>query len=466
MTTVSTVAAPPAPIAVRPPGTLAHDGLEPQLGFLDATMINVGTTVGSSIFIVPSAIAAAFSGSVPVLLVWVVGGLVSLCGALCVAELGAAMPRAGGQYVYLQRAFGPLFGYLYGWGAAVIINPASIAFVAVGFATYLGFFVPMGPGGIKGVAVAAVLGLTALNYFGLKTGTVTQNVLTLIKIGAVGALVLAGLLLPGGSAANLEPLWTRESIGALITPFGVAMVAALGAYDGWIEITYVGSEMRDPGRDMPRSIVASTLIVMLLYVGVSLAVLWILGREGTAASPLVASDAMRVVLGPIGATLITVAILVSTIGCAHGIVFTAPRIPFAMAREGRFFPWAARLHPGFRTPNTALVVQGIWTALLALSGSYLQLLTYMVFVSFLFYALSSAAVIALRRREPELPRPYRTWGYPLTPVVFILFAAYLIGNTILASPRDAAVGLGLLALGLPVYWYCRRYRSAAAEPLA
>jgi APA family basic amino acid/polyamine antiporter len=446
------------------PAGVEPDGLRPQLGLLDATMINVGTMVGSSIFIVPAAIAGTFTGSLPTIAVWVVGGLVSLCGALCVAELGAAMPRAGGQYVYLQRAFGPLWGYLYGWGASVIINPASIAFIAVGFATYLGFFVPLGPGAIKLVAVASILLLTILNSFGLRTGAVTQNVFTLLKIAAVAALVLAGLLLPGGRAANLEPLWPLESAGSLIGPFGVAMVAVLGAYDGWIEITYVGSEMKSPGRDMPRSIVLSTLIVTLLYVGMSSAVLWVLGREGTAGSSLVAADAMRIVLGPIGATLIVIAILVSTTGCNHGIVFTAPRIPYAMARQGRFFPWAARLNPRYRTPNTALGAQGIWASLLALSGSYIQLLTYMVFVSFLFYALSAAAVIVLRRREPDMARPYRTWGYPVTPVIFILFAMYLVGNTIVESPRDAAVGTGLLLLGLPFYWYfLRQYRPVAPD---
>jgi basic amino acid/polyamine antiporter, APA family len=458
----SVVAEPGIPNSATMTSGAEPDGLRPQLGLLDATMINVGTMVGSSIFIVPSAIAAAFTGSLPTIAVWVVGGLVSLCGALAVAELGAAMPRAGGQYVYLQRAFGPLFGYLYGWGAAVIINPASIAFIAVGFATYLGFFVPLDALGVKLAAAGSILFLTVLNLFGLRTGALTQNFFTLLKIGAVAALVLAGLLLPGGSAANLEPLWPRESAGSLIGPFGVAMVAALGAYDGWIEITYVGSEMKSPGRDMPRSIILSTLIVTLLYVGTSLAVLWVLGREGTAGSSLVAADAMRIVLGPIGATLIVIAILVSTTGCNHGIVFTAPRIPYAMAREGKFFSWAARLNPRFRTPNTALVVQGVWASLLAVSGSYIQLLTYMVFVSFLFYALSSAAVLVLRRREPEMARPYRAWGYPVTPVIFILFAMYLVGNTIVESPRDAAVGTGLLLLGLPFYWYfLRTYRPVA-----
>jgi len=435
------------------------DGLRRQLGLLDATMINVGTIIGSSIFIVPASIAVLFSGSFPTVLVWIAGGLVSLCGALCVAELGAAMPKAGGQYVYLQRAFGPLWGYLYGWGAAVVINPASIAFVSVGFATYLGFFIPLSALAAKLVAVGIILLLTALNCFGLRVGALTQDVVTTLKIAAVAALVLLCLALPGGSAANFHPIWPRESATALIGPFGLAMILALGAYDGWIEITYVGSELKRPGRDMPLSIVLSTLIVSLLYIGVSVAVLYVLGQAATGGSSMVAADAMRVVLGPIGGGLLTVAVLLSTAGCDNGMIFTSARIPYAMARRGDFFAWAAKLDARHSTPNTALIVQGGWAALLAWSGTYNQLVTYMVFVSFLFYALSAAAVIVLRRREPALERPYRAWGYPVTPVVFILFSGYLIVNTIREAPGDAAIGAGLLLAGLPVYWYCRKRRE-------
>lgn len=442
------------------------DGLRRELGLLDATMINVGTIIGSSIFLVPASIAAAFSGSFPTILVWVAGALVSLCGALCVAELGAAMPKAGGQYVYLQRAFGPLWGYLYGWGAAVVINPASIAFVSVGFATYLGFFVPLSALAVKLVAVAAILLLTLFNCLGLRTGAVTQDIITVIKIAAVVGLVVLCLVLPGGSSANIQPFWPRESLPSLIGPFGIAMLLVLGAYDGWIEITYVGSELKRPGRDMPLSILLSTLLVGLLYIGVSVAVLYVLGQQATAASATVAADAMKVVLGPMGGALITVAVLLSTLGCSHGMIFTAPRIPYSMALGGDFFAWAGRLHPRRATPNTAMIVQGFWAALLALSGTYNQLITYMVFVSFLFYALSSAAVLVLRRREPGLERPYRAWGYPVTPVVFILFSGYLIANTVREAPLDAAIGAALLLAGLPVYWYCRWRYGPSRQPAA
>ena len=437
-------------------GTRGEDGLRQELGLLDATMINVGTIIASSIFIVPSAIAAAFTASFPTILVWIVGAVISLCGALCIAELGAAMPKAGGQFVYLQRAFGPVWGYLYGWGSSVVINPASIAAIAVGFATYFGFFVPLSGAGIKAVAIGSIMLLTVINCFGLKVGAITQNVVTLVKIAAVVALMALCLILPGGNVANFQPFWPLEPASSLVGAFGVAMVAVLWGYDGWIEITYVGSEMKNPARDMPRSILLSTLLVSVLYVGVSIAILYVLGRGNAASSQLVAADAMKVVLGVGGATFITLAVLLSTLGSNHGIVFTAARIPYAMAREGQFFRWAARLHPRYATPNTSLIVQGFWSSFLVLLGGYNFLISCMVFVSFLFYSLSCIAVMVLRKKEPGMPRPYRAWGYPVTPVVFVLFSAYLIVNSIRELPRASLYGAGFLALGLPFYWYFRR----------
>ncbi len=429
------------------------DGLRAELGLLDATMINVGTMLASAIYLVPAGIAAYFSGVFPTILVWVAGAIVSLCGALSVAELGAAMPEAGGQFVYLKRTYGRVWGYLYGWGSSVIINPASVAAIAVGFATYLAYFFPsLGPVGIKIVAVLSIVGLTILNCFGLKLGAVTQDILTLVKIAAAAALILLCFLLPGGSAANWQPFWPQESFTHLIAPFGVAMVAVLYAYDGWIEITYVGSEMKHPARDMPLSIIISTVLVSVLYIGVAAAVTYVLGHAGVAKSERVAADATMVVLGGVGAALIAGSIVVSTLGANNGIVFTAARIPYAMARDGQFFRWAALISPKYDVPVTSLLVQGVWCSILVLWGTYIELATYVVFVGFLFYAMSALAVIVLRRREPDLPRPYRTWGYPVTPIVFILFAVYLVINTIREQPLDSARGAGLLGLGLVFYY--------------
>jgi len=436
--------------------------LKRQLGLLDSTMINVGTIIASAIFIVPSTIASQLHASAPAVLVWVVGGAVSLLGALAVAELGAAMPKAGGLYAYLSEAYGPVWGYLYGWTAGVVINPASIAAIAVGFATYVGFFLPLGTAGIKSVAILSIVALTVLNCLGVKPGTVTQNVLTLIKIGLVAALIVIGFVLPGGSAANFEPLWPAASLGSLITPFGIAMVAVLWAYDGWIEITYVGGEVKDPGRNLPRSIVLATLIAVALYCLVTASFSYVLSPSRLAASPLVASDAAQVTLGRAGAGLVAVAIMISTLGSNNGIVLTAARIPYAMARDGLLPRALARVDPRFVTPVTSLVVQGViaialtWISIEpSWKDTYGRLFTYVVLGEFIFYALSAGAVIVLRRRAPEMPRPYRTWGYPVTPLVFVLFSVWLIWNTAREQLLDFAVGMALMLVGLPWYWWRR-----------
>jgi len=436
-------------------------GLRRQLGLLDAVMINVGTIIASAIFFVPSDIARAIPGAGPAVLVWVVGGAVSLLGALCVAELGAAMPEAGGQFAYLREAYGPLWAYLYGWGAGIVINPASIAAISVVCATYLGYFIPLSAGAIPWVAAATTVVLTVLNCLGVRPGTLTQNILTSLKIGLVLLLIVAGLALPGGSSANLHPVWPAGSPLGLVPAVGVAMVSVLWAYDGWIEITYVGSEVKDPGRTMPRAIVLSTLIGMALYVAVTVAYQYVLPAAKIAASPLVASDAAQVTLGRAGAGLVAAAIVISTLGANNGIILTAARIPYAMAEKGQLFRFLGAVHPRFATPVASLVTQGAITVALTLSGKYQALYTYVVFVGWIFYALSCAAVMRLRAKRPDLERPYRAWGYPFTPIVFIAFALWLVVNTIAQSPRDAAIGAVLVLIGLPFFYYFRgRERSA------
>jgi APA family basic amino acid/polyamine antiporter len=433
--------------------------LKRELGLFDATMINVGTMIASAIFIVPATIAAAIPGSGLMTLVWVVGGIVSLLGALSVAELAASYPEAGGQYAYLREAYGPVWGYLYGWTNVAIINTASIAAIAVGFARYLGLFAPLSETAIRALAILSIAALTALNCRGVRLGATTQNVLTTLKIGALAALIASAFVLPGGSATNFQPLWPAGSPGDWIRPIGVAMIGVLWAYDGWIETTYVGSEIKDPGRNLPRSIILSTVIVIIMYVLASTAYSYVLSPARMAGSALVASDAARVTMGAAGAGFVAAAILVSTLGANNGIVFTAARIPYAMARGGLFFRSQANVHPRFGTPVVALVTQGVIASIFALLGTYDQLITCIVFAGFVFYALSAAAVIRLRAVAPELPRPYRTWGYPVTPVVFIVFAVWLVGNTILETPRESAIGAGLILLGLPGYWYWRKKGS-------
>src|SRR5437667_2896126 len=439
-----------------PPTSPVASDLKRELGLFDAVMINAGTMIASAIFIVPATVAAVVQGTAVMTLVWVIGGIVSLLGALSVAELAAAYPEAGGQYAYLREAYGTVWPFLYGWSNVSAINTASITAIAVGFAKYIGFFTPLSESGIRIIAIVSIIGLTLLNCRGVRLGATTQNVLTTVKIGALIALIVTSFVIPGGSASHFQPLWPSQSVGHWIGAFGVAMVGVLWAYDGWIETTYVGSEIVNPGRNLPRSIILSTLIVIALYVLVSVAYAYVLSPDGMAASQLVASDVAKVTMGGIGATFVVVAILISTLGANNGIILTAARIPYAMARGGMFFRSQGSVHPQYATPAVALVTQGVIASVLTAFGTYDQLFTYVVFAQFVFYALSASAVIRLRYKAPLLARPYRTWGYPVTPIVFIAFAIWLVYNTIVETPKDSAIGAGIILLGLPGYHYWRR----------
>lgn len=425
--------------------------LRRDLTLFDATMINVGSMIGSGIFLVPAAVALYLQSTSLVILVWVVGGVVSLFGALAIAELGALMPRAGGQYVYLRQAYGPLWGFLYGWSAFAVIMGASIAALAVAFATYLGYFFPMDPSQIKAVAIACIMLLTMINCFGVKYGALVQNGFTLLKMGALGLLVVLSFVLSGGAASNFEPVFPEKIPLSLASSFGLAMIAVLWSYDGWIEITFVAGEVRDPERTIHRSLIISTLLVIVFYVLVNLAYIYVLSLERISQSALVAADAATVVLGPAGAGFVAAAVVVSTFGANNGFIFTGARIYYAMAKEGLFFRSFERIHPEFKAPIHSLIGQGIWSALLVLSGTYQELITYVVFVSWIFFAMSCGAVIILRKRSPELPRPYKTWGYPYTPAVFIFFALALVANTIYENPVASAIGVALVGLGFPAF---------------
>jgi APA family basic amino acid/polyamine antiporter len=450
--------------------------LKRELTLFDAIMLNAGTTIASAIFLVPATVAAEVHGSLLITAVWVIGGLVSLLGALSVAELAAMYPEAGGQYAYLREAYGKLPAFLYGWANFSVINTASIAAIAVGFARYIAFFTPLSETAIRVVAILSIVALTLLNCRGVRLGATTQNVFTVLKIGALFVIILTAFILPGGSASNLQPLAPTTGFSQWIAPFGVAMVAVLWAYDGWIESTYVGSEVLNPGRNLPRSIILATLMVIAVYTLTSIAYMYVLSPSAMAGSEHVASDAAKVTMGSLGATFVVVAILISTLGANNGIILSAARIPYAMARQGTFFKSQGVLHTRFGTPVVALLTQGLVASALTLVPQcisipgvvsicsprplYDQLATYVVFAQFVFYALSAGAVIRLRRRAPDTPRPYRTWGYPFTPIVFIIFAVWLVANTIVATPKDSAIGAGLILLGLPGFYYWRRAGGA------
>ncbi|MBI3666561.1 MAG: amino acid permease [Acidobacteria bacterium] len=449
----------PARIELSDPSAGSGPGLARELGLLDATMISVGTIIGSGIFIVPASIALYLQFSSLALGVWVVGGLVTLLGALSIAELGAAMPAPGGQFVYLRKAYGPFWGFLYGWTTFTVINTASIATVAVAFATYVGYFVPLGVAGIRVVAIGSIAALTAINCLGVRHGATTQNLLTFLKIGSIFALIGASFLLRGGSFSNFSPVLPTLPVTGLAGPLALAMVAALWAYDGWIEVTYVAGEVKEPQRNIPLSLLYSTVLAALRYLLINFSYIYVLSLGKMSRSELVASDTATVLLGRYGATLVSLAVLVSTLGANNGFILTGARIYYAMAREGLFFDWVSRVHPRFRTPVPSLVVQGVWSALLTLTGTFSQLFTYVIFAGWIFYAMSCGAVLILRRRAAEMPRPYHTWGYPAAPVVFILFAVWLVVSTVIHDPRDAGIGAGIMLTGLPAYYYWSRKKK-------
>jgi len=427
--------------------------LKRVLSLLDATMINAGGIIGSGIFMVPATVAM-FTGSASLFfMVWIAGGIVSLFGALSVAELGAAMPRAGGQYVYLSEAYGPVWGYLYGWSAVAVINTASIAAVGVAFSEYLRFFFPITDVSIKGIAVATIVLLTIINILDVKSGARFQNVFTISKLGAIFGIIILGLVMEGGSNQNLSPFFSDQSFTELVGPLGLAMVSVLWTFDGWIFITYVAGEVKNPGRNIPLSLIFCMLIVVTIYLLLNYVLIYTLGFTGMNGSDLVVSDAASVFLGNKGAAIVTLIILISLIGANNGFVLTSARINYAMAKDKLFFYQASQIHPRFKSPSNALIIQCVWASLLTFTGTFNQLITYIIFASWIFYGMSAGAVIILRNKKPDMERPYKTPVYPWIPIIFILFAIFLTINTIMEAPRDAAIGAGIILAGLPMYYY-------------
>ena len=430
--------------------------LKRVLSLLDATMINTGGIIGSGIFMVPATVAMLTGSSSLFFMVWIAGGIVSLFGALSVAELGAAMPRAGGQYVYLSEAYGPVWGYLYGWSAVAVINTASIAAVGVAFSEYLRFFFPISDISIKGIAVATIVLLTIINILDVKSGARFQNLFTISKLGAIFGIIILGLVMEGGSNQNLIPFFSNQSFTELVGPLGLAMVSVLWTFDGWIFITYVAGEVKNPGRNIPLSLIFCMLIVVSIYLLLNYVLIYTLGFTGMNGSDLVVSDAASVFLGNKGAAIVTLIILISLIGANNGFVLTSARINYAMAKDKLFFHQASQIHPRFKSPANALIIQCVWACLLTFTGTFNQLITYIIFASWIFYGMSAGAVIILRNKKPDMERPYKTPVYPWIPIIFILFAIFLTINTIMEAPRDAAIGAGIILAGLPMYYYWKK----------
>ncbi|MFN0104012.1 MAG: APC family permease [Bryobacteraceae bacterium] len=447
--------------------------LKRDLGVWGAASIVVGTVIGSGIFLVPKSMVQNVGSAEMVIFVFVFGGLLSLAGALTYAELSAAMPEAGGEYVYLREAYGPFFAFLYGWTQMWVAKSGSIATLATAFFTYMANFFPALEGVITelhlpllGVLTVktgqifamVVIGLLGwLNYFGVKIGGNVQVGVTVVKVGLIALLIVVGLTFSGGNTANFT-----SSIPAPggIAGFFAALVAALWAYDGWNNVSMVSSEVKKPQKNLPLALVFGTLAVMAIYILANLAYFYVLSAAEVAASDRVAAEMMRRVWGAGGANAVSVAAMISIFAALNGSILTGSRVPYAMARDGLFFRSIGEVHPKYFTPANSIIALSAWSMVLILSGGYDQLFTYVIFASWILYGMATASVLVLRRKRPDMPRPYRAVGYPVVPIVFVLVAVALILSTLQKSPRESLLGLGIMATGIPFYLYWKRKLTA------
>jgi APA family basic amino acid/polyamine antiporter len=450
--------------------------LKRELGIWAAMAIVIGTVIGSGLFRVPQTMVQSVGTGGFVMLVFVVGGLLSLAGALSYAELAAAMPGAGGEYVYLTEAYGPVWGFLYGWTQMWVAKSGSIATLATAFFEYMATFrpdlekvfytipLPIGEHGAplplkygQILAMFLILFLGLINYFGVKAGGDVQVVMTAIKVGAIALVIVAGLLYrnAGTAAAHAQtPLVPLTAAG-----FFAALVAALWAYDGWNNVSMVASEVKHPQRYLPLALIGGTLVVMVLYLLANAAYFHVLSAAEVGANKRVAAAMMQRVFGGWGASAVSVAVMISIFAALNGSILSGSRVPYALARDGIFFRSFATVHPRFATPSVSILGLSLWAAVLVFSGRYDQLYNYVIFASWLLYGMTTAAVLVLRRTRPDLQRPYRSLGYPVVPLLFVGAAILLEVFTLKNSPRESVAGIVLILLGLPFYFYWKRRKS-------
>jgi basic amino acid/polyamine antiporter, APA family len=431
--------------------------LEPRLGIWSTAAILIGVTIGSGIFRVPAVVAAETGALGAAFLLWVVGGLVALFGALTIAELAAMYPRAGGIYVFLKEAYGPEVAFLFGWTRLLVIQPAVIGAIALICAAYVNAFVPLTPGQVRLLAACIIVVLAAANYRSMAWGAWVQNVSTVAKVVALLVLAAAIFLLgdPAGGAFAGETRLSPATWGG----FGMALLAVMWTYDGWIDATYVAEEVRDPGRTLPRALAGGVLVVIGIYLVVNAAYLLALSMDEMAASELVAADAAMAVFGPVGASLVAGLVILSTFGALNGVTMTGPRVFFAMARDGLFFRPVAAVHPAFGTPHVAIGLAAGLGILYVSVRTFEQLAEAFVLGIWPFYVLCVLAVFLLRRRRPGAPRPYRAWGYPVVPVLFLLASLAMLGNALVRQPLSTLLGFAIILSGVPVYRLWTRLRA-------
>ena len=448
----------------------AEPQLARDLGVTHATAVVVGTIIGSGIFLVPTQMMQAVGSSRMVFLAWLVGGLLSFFGALTYAELGAMKPDAGGEYVYVRDAYGPLGGFLYAWTTLLISKPASIATITAGFVLILGTFPvfaffsqaivshPLTVTYGQLVAIAAAVFISFLNYIGVKKAGEFQRVFTLLKMAIILGIVVVCFTDRGGAGwSNFATTFIGAKGG--IAGFMAALVAALWAYDGWNDLNQVAGEIREPGKNIPIALIAGVAIVGALYVLVNAGVQYVLPAAAVAATPRPASDAVALVMGGLGASIVSAGMALSMLVTLNGTTMSGARVPFAAARDGYFFPSVAKIHPRYLTPSAAIVLQlGLAVALLLVGENFRQLFSLAIFAEWLFYMITASTVFVFRRRDPDAERPYRVWGYPVVPALFVVASGVLLYYTFTDNLRNSAAGSALILAGIPVFYYFRRQR--------
>ncbi|MCC6991169.1 MAG: amino acid permease [Acidobacteria bacterium] len=461
------------------PVSSADAQLVQGIGLWGATLLVIGNVIGSGIFLTTGGMVAELSSTTLVLAAWVAGGLLAMAGGLTYADMGSMYPRSGGLYVYLSEAYGPAWGFLFGWACFLVILTGSVATVAIGFAEYFSYFfpalgtanvlatipMPWGPWSIRAgqlVAAGSIVIITAINYVGVNSGNAVNGILTVAKVGALVVLPILALVY-----LRAEPVFTPvvpPDAARPLVSFGVMMIAVMWTYEGWYYVAFAAGEIKDAARNVPRALIYGTLALTAIYVAVNLGYFYTLSLAEMSGVTRIAEKAATVLVGPVGAALVAGSVVVSTFGCNVAAVISSSRTAFAMAADGRFFPAAARVHPVYRTPHVAILITSVRSAFLTLTGGYETLFTYVTFASVLFGTLGGVAIFVLRAKRPDVPRPYRALGYPVIPALYVLGSLALVVNTLLERPGASIAGLGLVALGLPFYFHwAGKSRNAGSE---
>ena len=430
------------------------------LGLRDLILLTIGSVIGSGIFLVPGAVLRQVNGFIiPALLVWMVGGVLSLLGALTYGELAALKPEAGGLYVYIRDCFGRFPAFLFGWTLFFVISSGAVATLAVAFSAYLGEIVPLPPLLAKSIAVLMIAVVTMVNVLGTRKSSDLQNWTTAAKVIAILAMSLVLLWFGRGFQGSGPILWPSHVNTSLVSGFGLAMISVLWAYEGWQFVTYNAGEVINAKRNFPLGLLIGTSALIGIYLLANLGYLAALGGIGVAKSDRLAATAVSTVIAPAAVKLITIMILISIFSATNGAMLSSPRVYYAMARDGLFFHKLAEVHPSFQTPAFAVIAGAVWSAILAITGTFEQLLTYVIFIGWIFYALAGASVFIYRRRMPDAVRPFRVPGYPLTPLLFVIAAAALALNTIVTQPTRAGTGIVIVLLGAPAYLIWRKKKT-------